>query len=125
METLLIKAFFGHLVGDFFLQHREMANNKFLPGWKGSLWCSLHVLVYTLSVGVFVENFSPHFLLLVYLPHWIMDRYSIAFLWMRLIGRGDLLKSTKPSEASFGAIIYVVIDQTVHLGCLLILLSVV
>lgn len=61
METLLIKAFFGHLVGDFFLQHREMANNKFLPGWKGSLWCSLHVLVYTLSVGVFVENFSPHF----------------------------------------------------------------
>lgn len=123
MENLLIHAVFGHLIGDFFLQNKDMANSKYRPGLKGLLWCSTHVLVYTLTVGLFVGNFSPLFLLGVYIPHWIVDRWSLAYHWMRVIGRGDLLKSDNPQEASFGGIIYVTIDQTIHLGCLYALLT--
>lgn len=123
METLLVQAFFGHVVGDFFFQSAIMADNKYVPGKKGMLWCSVHVLVYTLSLAIFLGDFSPLFLLGVYVPHWIIDRWSLAYQWMKLIGRSDLIVSTDPKKASFGAIIYVVIDQTIHLGCLYVLLK--
>lgn len=123
METLLLKAFFGHLVGDFFLQSKAMANNKYRPGWKGSFWCSIHVLIYTSSMAIFVGDCSPVFLLGVSLPHWIVDRLSLAHKWMSLLGRGDLIGSPNPAKASFGAIIYVVIDQTIHFGCLYLLFN--
>lgn len=123
MEDLLIKAIFGHFIGDFFFQSETMANNKYRSGWKGYIWCSIHVLVYTFFVAVFVGNFSPLFLLGVYLPHWIVDKWSLAFRWMKLMGRGDLINSSDPKKVSFGVVIYVVIDQTIHLGCLYILLN--
>ena len=122
MENLLIQVLFGHLIGDFFLQHSVMADNKYYSGLEGFFWCSIHVLVYTLTVGLFAENFSLLFLLGVYIPHWIVDRWSLAYHWMRFIGRGNLLKSGSPQEVSFGVVIYVTIDQTIHLECLYILL---
>jgi hypothetical protein len=123
MEHLIANIVFGHFVGDFFLQHKLMAENKFLKGWKSSGWCALHVLVYTITVAVFVGNFSPIFLLGVALPHFVADRFSFAYQWMRLIGRGDLMGSSDPGKASFGTTIYVVIDQTFHLGCLYLLMQ--
>ena len=123
MENILIGVMFGHFVGDFFLQSRDMADNKYRSGWKGFLWCSIHVFVYTFVVAVFTDNFSPLFLLGVYLPHWIVDRWSLAFHWMKLIGRDDLINNHDPQKTSFGVIIYVVIDQTIHLGCLYILIN--
>ena len=123
MENILVGVVFGHLVGDFFFQLKDMADNKYRPGPKGFFWCTVHVLVYTLTVAVFVGNFSPLFLLGVYVPHWIVDRWSLAFHWMKMVGRGDLITNANPQKAAFGAIIYVVIDQTIHLGCLYILLT--
>lgn len=123
MEMSLTLIIFGHFVGDFFLQHRLMADNKFRPGMKNAMWCTFHVLVYTLTVALFGQNFSLLFLVGVALPHWVADRFSFAYRWMRLIGRGDLMGNTVPQKAAFGAIIYVVIDQTYHLGCLYLLMQ--
>lgn len=122
MDSLVINIIFGHFVGDFFLQHKLMANNKYLPEWTATGWCSLHVLVYTLTVAIFASNFSPIFLLGVAIPHWIADRFSIAYRWMQLIGRNDLIPNDDPTKAAFGAIIYVTLDQTFHLGSLYILI---
>ena len=123
MENILASVIFGHLFGDFFFQSRMMADNKHHSGWRGSIWCSVHVLVYTFFVAVFVGNFSLIFLLGVYIPHWIIDRWSLAFHWMKLINRDGLINSFNPQEVSFGVVIYVVIDQTIHLGCLYILIN--
>ena len=123
METILIRLFLGHVVGDFFFQTGNMANNKYLPGWKGFFWCSVHVLVYTTIVTLSIGNLSPIFWLGVYIQHWIVDRWSLAYQWMKLIGRGSLLPSKILVEVSLGSIIYVTIDQTIHLGYLLVLLK--
>ena len=123
MEAILVGVMFGHFVGDFSLQPRVMADNKYQSGTKGFFWCTVHVLVYTLTVAVFANNFTPLFLLGVYLPHWIVDKWSLAYHWMKLIGRGDLITNPNSQKAAFGAVIYVVIDQTIHLGCLYILLT--
>jgi len=121
MEWLLINIVLGHFVGDFMLQHRLMAENKFLPGKANALWCTFHVLVYTTTVTLFAGVYSPVFVLGVAIPHWVADRWSFAYLWMKLLGRGDLIGHSNPGKASFGAVIYVVIDQTYHLACLYVL----
>lgn len=122
MDALFLNIIFGHFIGDFFLQHKLMAENKFLKGWSASGWCTLHVLLYTATVAVFAQNFSPIFLFGVAIPHFLADRYSFAHKWMYLIGRSDLIPNQDPTKAAFGAVIYVVIDQVFHLGCLYILI---
>lgn len=118
MDSILIKVFIGHILGDFFFQFSKMANNKYHSGRKRDLWCTIHVLVYTLFVSVISSNLTPVFLVGVFVPHWIVDRWSLAYQWMRLIGRGSLLYSNDTREVSFGAIVYVVLDQSIHLVCL-------
>lgn len=120
METLII----GHILGDFFFQTKKMANMKNRQGWSGVLWCSIHILVYTAILALSTGNFSPLFLLGVAVPHWVIDRWSFAYQWMRIVGRSELLKSANPQDASFGAIIYVVLDQTLHGLCLCGLLKI-
>lgn len=115
MEHVLLKLILGHIIGDFFFQFSFMANNKNKTGIKGFIFCSTHVLVYTLFVACIVGNFSPVFLLAVAIPHWLVDRYSLAYTWMKFTGSAPLMTSINPKDASFGVIIYVVIDQTIHL----------
>ncbi len=124
MNELLTMVIFGHFVGDFVLQHKLMAENKFLKGSKAATWCTLHVVVYTLTVAIFAQEYTLPFLLGVAIPHWVADRFSLAYHWMRLLDRADLMGHTNPSKAAFGAIIYVVIDQTYHIGCLYVLLKI-
>ena len=123
MEALIINTIFGHVLGDFFFQSRPMSENKYKPGRIGIIWCTVHVLIYTFFVAAASVNFSPIFLVGVLVPHWIIDRWSLAYKWMTIIGRGNLLASTDYKEVSFGTIIYVTLDQTLHLGCLYILIK--
>ena len=60
-----IAILFGHFVGDFLLQTKKMALNKANPGWAGHGWCALHCLIYTVTVCVFLRDFSPVLLWLV------------------------------------------------------------
>lgn len=114
---------FAHFLGDFFFQTKSMAENKYLSDRKGFFWCTLHSLIYTLTLVGFTQNLTPVFFLGVFLPHWIVDRYSIGYWWMRILGRGELLTNIQPNKPQFGPIIYVVIDQTIHIGSLHILFN--
>lgn len=118
MNSFALSLVAGHVIGDFFLQTRSMAENKYQPGRPGHLWCSIHVAVYTATVALCAHEASAAFLAAVALPHWLVDRFSLAYRWMRLIGRGEMLKSKSPVDAAFGAIVYVTLDQAIHLGCL-------
>lgn len=40
---------------------------------------------------------------------------------MKITGSSDLLHNEHPTKAAFGVGIYLVLDQTYHLGCLYIL----
>lgn len=121
MESLFINYVFGHFIGDFFLQHRKMADNKNQSGMTAHLWCTIHVLVYTAAVALVVGDSSLLFLLGVAIPHWLADRFSLAYHWMKITGSSDLLHHKHPTKAAFGVGIYLVLDQTYHLGCLFLL----
>lgn len=75
--TAFAAAVLGHFVGDYLFQNQWMAIGKSQPGWKGTVACTVHVLLYTLAVALFT-GWNPLFLLVVAVPHWIIDRWSLA-----------------------------------------------
>ena len=123
MSVALHHLLLAHVLGDFFLQTGTMADNKYLPGRNGALWCTVHVAVYTLVVSVMLGIQAPIAIGGVFISHWVVDRWSLAHKWMRILGRGDLMRSPDPLKATFGAIIYVVMDQTIHLVSLVVLVE--
>lgn len=119
----------GHFVGDYLLQNQWMALNKSKPGWIGFLACTLHVVLYTASVEYIASVYNPLALALIFIPHWLIDRFSLAkpFLKWKNGGRGmddifkvgDTITQEKIWEASFSAPVYIMNDNTMHFLCLL------
>jgi len=121
MAELFIAAFLGHLVGDFLFQTKYMALNKSEKGWSGFKSCTLHVLVYTLSICLMLWTLNPWTLLAVFIPHWIIDRLSLASVWLKLI-RGRTFEAAYLSQdkyrefdIAFTSLVYAVVDNTFHL----------
>lgn len=83
--NIFVNLLFGHLVGDFLLQPKSLAVKKSASNWI----CTLHVLIYTLSVGIFT-NFNIIWILFVFVSHWVIDRFSLADCWLKLIRGRDL-----------------------------------
>src|SRR5690242_20089926 len=99
MERLFILAIFGHLIGDYLLQSKWMALTKSADGADGTKACTVHVAIYTAAVCVCVGTLSPLFALAVFVPHWIIDRWSLASPWLKLVGGRtfeDALANTTP-----------------------------
>jgi Protein of unknown function (DUF3307) len=124
MERLFILSLFGHLTGDYLLQSKWMALTKSAKGTRGLLACTSHVAIYTIAVCVLVGTWSPVFALAVFAPHWIIDRWSLASLWLKLI-RGRTFEAAlankteyREFDIAFTAIVYTVTDNTIHLLCL-------
>lgn len=115
MNINILSVLVGHLLGDFFFQTKRMADHKYLPGWKNAVWCAFHVSVYTLTVCTVARVWEPLFVAGVALPHFLIDRYSLARRWMHLTGSATLAKEIDPVKNAFGVVIYVVTDQTLHL----------
>jgi hypothetical protein len=158
-----IAAFIGHFVGDYLFQNQWMAIGKSQPGMRGALACTVHVLLYTLAIALFTVQMAPvprgvvymffweatHvpayfvfnnpwflFLLAVFVPHWIIDRWSLATYILRLKnGYSPWAAWTKaPSAAkaqteeeklvlnvwnvAFAAPVYIFNDNTLHWVCL-------
>lgn len=113
----------GHFIADFLFQTSEMANQKWRKTWSGFHWCNLHVLIYTLIICISVNRFEAVFAIGIFIPHWIIDRYSLAEKWMHMIKRSYLLKSESPLYLSLGVSLYIFIDQTLHFLCLKILIN--
>lgn len=127
---LFIYLFFGHMVGDYFLQNSWMAFHKKVS----HLPCFVHCIVYTTSVCLFLQigNFihyaSFKFVitaLIVFASHWFIDRYELVDTWFRLLNirswngfSGTLEDYAKVYDSviiSFGALVYVAVDNTLHL----------
>ena len=82
-------AVLGHFVGDYTFQNQWMATEKSYPGKRGHIACTVHVLCYTLAVALFT-GWHPLFLLAVAVPHWIIDRWSLATYILKFKNGYDL-----------------------------------
>lgn len=119
----MINIWFGHFLADFFLQTTEMADNKFVQTRNGTYWCTIHVIVYTLTIMLFLEQKDVVVFLGIFIPHWIIDRYSLAYKWMKITGGSAMLSGNKEvASHPFGPVVYVVMDQMLHLFSLYLLL---
>lgn len=122
MAELFILALLGHLVGDYILQSQWMAFTKSKKGVQGILACTIHVLIYTASVALFLKTTNLLILGLIFIPHWIIDRWSLGELWLRLI-KGRTYKEILTLEPglerdfkiAFYAPVYMVVDNTLHI----------
>lgn len=124
MADLFVLALLGHLAGDYLLQTKHMALHKSAPGFSGILTCTIHVAVYTAAVCAFWWTINPMIVALVFVPHWIIDRWSLATPWLKLI-RGRTFEAAFNStdkyrefDIAFTSIVYTVTDNAMRLICL-------
>ncbi len=124
VADLFILAFLGHLVGDFLLQPKWMALRKSEKSRDGRLICTVHVAIYTLSVCALMWTFDPLIIVLIAVPHWIIDHWSLANKWLGLIG-GRTFEAAFASkdenrefDIAFTCIVYAETDAALHFLCL-------
>jgi len=121
MEGVFAKLVFGHLAGDYLLQSRSMAFNKGLPSLRGLLWCTWHCLVYTAVMCLFLWTVNPGIMALVFVSHWVIDRWSLAQKWLNLIGGRNFVQAWQSQQQyreidiAFSILVYAVVDNTLHL----------
>ena len=124
----------GHLFGDYVFQTKWMAFNKKEESLEGTLACFVHCCVYTLFVCTFmsvVTNVYISTVILVFLSHWIIDKYKVVEWWcdqfkIRTWYSEVDFDSLPPSKEeavhiAFGSLVYVVIDNTFHILLLLLI----
>jgi hypothetical protein len=132
--TFFDKLVLGHLIGDFLLQNKWMAYRKgtnYFP-------CLVHCLLYTLSV-CFLTSLSPYWILVVFLSHFPIDKWSLADKWLKLINGRSLTDyfdngsldiphhENTPQfthylilRGSFTGIVYALVDNTFHIILMLL-----
>ncbi len=106
----------AHLLGDYVFQTDFMARNK----TKSSSVAALHAAMYTFVLAAVLatefqvstettEVFALK-LLVVFITHFLMDRYSLARRWMQLdfVDQKGFAESMKPWST-------IIIDNTGHL----------
>lgn len=96
----------GHVLGDYFFQTHEMATKKSLKGSEGTKWCLIHTIIYSLCVCICMQ-----FLWIfpgIFLSHYFIDRYSLAYKYIMIKGGPNI-------DNPFFPIIYVIIDNSTHL----------
>lgn len=135
---LLFKMLLGHLVGDYLLQNDWMALNK----KNNAIICSIHCLLYTISVMFFISPLNAlaelHVyiltIVLIFASHFILDYTSIIDKYLHLIGgrswknlseRFDseaVISKSKPDPGledhvylAYTALVQTAADNTVHL----------
>jgi hypothetical protein len=86
MFTLLL----GHLTGDYFLQTQYLARNKSRNTLKGWMAAFIHCVIYTASVCLFMWNFDLIWIVVVFLSHFPIDKFSLADVYMKYITGGDM-----------------------------------
>jgi Protein of unknown function (DUF3307) len=122
-ENLLI----GHLIGDYILQNNWMAyrkGTKYLP-------CFVHCIIYTACVCS-VTTYNPWWILVVFISHFPIDKYSLADKWLKTIhGRSlevflekghkdvpfkieELKNNYIMLRGGFTSGVYIIVDNTFH-----------
>ena len=103
----------GHILGDYFFQTHKMATNKTLPGKIGFDACFEHCIIYSLCTISCLLFIIPNNVILwsfigIFVSHWFIDRYGLAYKYMQWKGGPDF---TNP----FAPVIYIAIDNTSHI----------
>jgi len=129
--------FLGHLAGDYLLQNQWMALNKSKNTWVGWLSALIHCVLYTFAVCLFMWNFDPIWMVVVFLSHFPIDKFSLTDKYLHYIkGRSlkDYVNKDKWKEnliiinplkheinrydileGSFAAVVYTITDNAMHL----------
>ena len=135
----------GHFLGDFVFQNNWMALNK-----KDNLWpCIVHCYLYSMLVCLMLYiggyKIGPGIFSLIYLSHHILDGTYLVDKWMKFYGIRSWDSSLPRAEdiygrksyiiwtehpitkdvvtTSFGALIYVTIDNTLHLLMMMLIIK--
>ena len=116
---MMFELLLGHLAGDYLLQTDWMAKNKAnndLGGWLAAL---IHCTIYTFAVCVFMWNFQPIWIAIVFNSHFWIDKFAFGKWYLKYIKgmemddyRGYLHGEL---HAGFTAVIYTVTDNAIHL----------
>lgn len=124
LAYLFLLSLLGHLIGDFLLQPKVWALRKSEPSRMGFGYCTLHVAVYTLAMCTTLNAFSFTAVVSVFIPHWLIDRYSFANVWLSWI-KGRTFQAAFNSkdryrefDVAFTSIVYTVVDSSFHIICL-------
>jgi hypothetical protein len=131
---IFVAAMLGHFVGDYLFQNQWMAIGKSHPGKRGHIACTVHVLLYTLAIALFTGTRSLPFLLAIAIPHWIIDRWSLATYILKFKNGYGLHQVWKDAplcarpvggelqqnvwKVAFAAPVYIMNDNTLHWICL-------
>lgn len=108
---MLAYAIVGHMVGDYLLQNDWMALGK----KRSSLICALHAAIWAIAVMAFANWRDPVVLAVLFVTHFLQDRFGFVTWWMRLIGQDKFLM---PPMSPWSIIIC---DNTWHLVVLALL----
>jgi len=84
LRRVYVNLLVAHMMGDYFLQNNWMAMNK----TSKSYICAIHCLLYTLSVAVICQWLDWR-LVVVFVSHFIMDRFRLAVYWRRFFSGDD------------------------------------
>jgi len=128
---MMFEMLLGHLCGDFLMQTEWMALNKSKNTWIGWTAALVHCILYTLAVCLFMWNFQPIWMVVVFLTHFPIDKFALAEVYMHYIkGKGmkdfvnkDISYGLKKNplnrfdalEGGFTSIVYTLTDNTMHL----------
>lgn len=79
IENILLGILF-HFLGDYIFQNNWMANNK----TSKNLPAFIHATIYSLPFILFL-NINFYFWLIIYISHYLIDRYRLAVYWVKLV----------------------------------------
>jgi hypothetical protein len=116
----------GHIIGDYFLQNNWMALNKSKHKGLGWFTCTIHCILYTLAVCTVMWLFNPFWILIVFLSHFIIDKFGIPEKYLKLIKGRSLEEFMENPEnktydphiglrAGFDVLVYTVVDNGMHI----------
>lgn len=107
-----------HLIGDYLLQNDWMAENKGKYTAKGYMACLVHCALYTLPFALVYQ--SLHVEIIVFLSHFLIDKYKLAIYWIRLKNwywSGDNFGYAEDKPKWMSVWLLIIVDNTLHLIC--------
>ena len=125
---MFAEIFLGLLAGDYLSQSEATAKRKSEKGWDGVRICTVHCLIVTICICLFIWSstsfavaFNPLLVALIFLTHWPIDRWSLGAKWLKLIHGRDIMRAFLSKEKyreidlNFSCLVYKEVDNALHL----------
>ena len=87
----------GHLAGDYLFQNEFLAMNKSKNTGVGWLSALVHCIIYTLTICLFMQNFDWIWIVVVFLTHFPIDKFSLAEKYMHYV-KGKIIHDQSGSN---------------------------